>query len=177
MPNTCFPVEQRSALVSGSPHLTICWFSAKRGFREECQAALAQKDAAAADLLATSTAQRDEIERLQNENGILKQGVRIQVVIKVFEWDLGVSLLLLTFFFSRRACSQQAALERGAADAHAAAAAAGPDRAALLEAGRQAVEHIRRLEHANYALRVQLEQMSPAGHDMTSGLPRWGEGY
>lgn len=45
--------------------------------------------------------------------------------------------------------------------------------------GRAAVEaagHLRRLESANYALRLQLEQMVPSGNG-SGQLPRWGEGY
>jgi hypothetical protein len=55
-------------------------------YREEAQCYVVGKDeelagkaAEAQALLRAATAQRGEIERLQHENGILKQGVRIQV--------------------------------------------------------------------------------------------------
>jgi hypothetical protein len=43
---------------------------------------LAGKAAEAQALLSAVTAQQGEIERLQHENGILKQGVRIQVCMQ-----------------------------------------------------------------------------------------------
>jgi hypothetical protein len=50
------------------------------------------------------------------------------------------------------------------------------ERAAYIQAGMETAEHIRRLEHANYTLRVQLEQMAPSSMH-APGMPRWGEGY
>ena len=68
---------------------------------------------------------------------------------------------------------QHAAVERTRAECEHRQA---EERAAFVQAGMQAAEQIRRLEQANYALRVQLEQMSPSSFDCSS-FPRWGEGH
>lgn len=124
--------------------------------REEAQRYVAGKDEElrakteeAQLLLAAATAQKGEIDRLQHENGILKQGVRIQ----------------------------SAAVERVRGEGEERHAS---EREAFGRAALQAAEHIRRLEQANYALRVQLEQMAPSAPSSNGGgggFPRWGEGY
>lgn len=68
--------------------------------------------------------------------------------------------------------AQQGAVERVRAECEGRQAA---ERAEFAQAGAQAAEHIRRLEHQNYTLRVQLEQLIPTS--TAPEVPRWGEGY
>jgi len=83
--------------------------------------------------------------------------------------------MLLCLQWSSRLLStpQSAAVERVKGEAEARHAS---EREAFGRAALEAADHLRRLENANYALRVQLEQMAPSGNG-SGQLPRWGEGY
>jgi chromosome segregation ATPase len=111
-------------------------------YMTEKEQELAQKQEETSQLHNQIEQGKAELERLNQENSVLKHGIRIQ---------------------QGQVINAQAECE----------AKYFQERESLVKMGVEAAEHIRRLEAANYSLRVQLEQMAPSSSEMPS-TPRWG---